>query len=143
MPLEKLALLCRFKLWARFRPSRHPSFYLSHSQFGEDMAVRALVGDRRSGTYVDIGAHHPVYCSNTYHFYCKGWRGLNVDAQPGSMEAFRVLRPGDINVEVAVGPTSGERLVFHRFDAPTLNTFDAAAAQEHVRTSRARLLGTD
>jgi hypothetical protein len=59
------------------------------------------------------------------------------------MEAFRVLRPGDINVEVAVGPTSGERLVFHRFDAPTLNTFDAAAAQEHVRTSRARLLGTD
>jgi hypothetical protein len=40
--------------------------------------------------------------SNNYRLYQKGWMGLNIDANPGSMAVFKRLHPRDINVEVAV-----------------------------------------
>lgn len=133
-------LKARFKLWAPWRADRHPSFYLSHSQFGEDMVVRAIFGDRRHGTFVDLGAHHPVYFSNTYHFYRKGWRGLNVDALPGSMELFKLLRPYDINVEAALAPHPGQTLTYFLFDQPAYNTLDPQTAEMLVRDQRAKLV---
>lgn len=105
------------------------SAWLSHSQFGEDMVLRGLLPPG-PGFYVDVGAHHPVHFSNTYHFYCRGWRGLNVDAAPGSMEAFRRIRPRDINVEAAVGPRDGDTLEFFRFEEGALGTFDSQMAQQ-------------
>lgn len=70
----------------------------SYSQEGEDVVLRRLFDSQPSGFYVDIGAHHPVRLSNRYYFYRCGWRGLSVDAAPGSMEMFRRLRPRDIAV---------------------------------------------
>jgi FkbM family methyltransferase len=105
------------------------------------MAVRALFGERLDGTYVDIGAHHPVYYSNTCHFYRKGWRGLNVDALPGAMDAFRILRPEDINIEACIVPTLGQTLTLHIFEDAALCTVDAALAAERQRHGK-RLLAT-
>ncbi len=70
MPLSnRIKNWCRFQLYVPFRLNRFPSYHLSCSQFGEDMIVRHLLADIQTGFYVDIGAHHPVYYSNTYHFY--------------------------------------------------------------------------
>ena len=71
----------------------------SYSQEGEDMILKRLFGGQKFGFYVDVGAHHPKRFSNTYYFYKKGWRGINIDAMPGSMIAFDKLRPRDINIE--------------------------------------------
>jgi FkbM family methyltransferase len=138
-PLHKLMLHARFRLWAPVRANRHASFYTSHSQFGEDMVVRALLGDRR-GIYVDIGAHHPVFYSNTYHFYRTGWRGINIDATPGSMEAFRALRPRDVNLEVCLAPRGGEEVEFVSFDLGAYNTLDAARAEAVASSGAARVV---
>ena len=35
-------------------------------------------------------------------FYKKGWRGINIDALPGSMDLFNKVRPNDINLEGAL-----------------------------------------
>jgi FkbM family methyltransferase len=137
--LDALRLKGRFRWWAPLRAGRFPSFYDSHSQFGEDMVVRALLGDRTHGTFVDVGAHHPVYYSNTYYFYRRGWRGLNIDALPNSMDAFRVLRPEDQNVEACVAPTSGETVTLYRFEDTALTTIDPAAARSHEASGK-RLL---
>jgi FkbM family methyltransferase len=134
--LDALQLRARFEWWAPLRSGRFPSFHDSHSQFGEDMVVRGLVGDRAIGTFVDIGAHHPVYLSNTYHFYRKGWRGLNIDALPGSMDPFRVLRPEDINVEACIAPTSGETRTLYIFEDMALTTTDANVAEEQQAHGR-------
>ena len=40
--------------------------------------------------------------SNTYFFYLRGWRGMNIDAMPGCMDPFRRRRPEDINLECAL-----------------------------------------
>jgi FkbM family methyltransferase len=96
------------------------NFYFS--QEGEDILLQRLFGDRNSGLFVDIGAHHPKRFSNTYALYARGWRGINVDATPGSMEAFKKSRPEDRNLECGVGNSEGE-LPFYEFEEPALNTF--------------------
>ena len=89
----------------------YESEVLTFSQAGEDLVVRNFFYDRLSrggkGFFVDIGAYHPYRHSNTYYLYRAGWRGLNIDARPGSMKLFNKLRPEDINLEVAVGETEG------------------------------------
>ena len=123
--VKKSLLKLKFLVWARLKANLYPSFYHSHSQFGEDMVVRFLTNDIKKGFYVDIGAHHPVYYSNTNHFYCKGWQGINIDGTPGTMDIFNVLRSRDINLELLLSPENKEESVeFYMFDQPALNTFD-------------------
>jgi len=109
-----------------------------YSQEGEDMILQRVFGQRREGFFVDVGAHHPFRYSNTYLFYKKGWRGINIDATPGSMHEFKKYRPADINLEVAVSQTPGE-FCFYLFDDPAYNTFDANAA-EKAQLAGAKLL---
>jgi FkbM family methyltransferase len=111
---------------------------LSFAQEGEDMVLRRLFEGRGTGTYVDVGAHHPWRFSNTYWFYRQGWSGLNIDATPGSMHAFRRARPRDRNVEAAVAGAA-RTITFFAFDEPAMNTFDPAAV-EHAKAAGCRVV---
>lgn len=101
----------------------------SYSQEGEDLIVGRLLGQARSGFYVDVGSHHPFRFSNTYLLYLKGWRGLCVDPLPGSSALFRRWRKHDIAIEMGV---SGEpsTMDYFMFNEPALNSFDAALSRE-------------
>lgn len=107
-------------------PDFRPNFCFG--QDGEDLILDRMLERQPSGFYVDVGAHHPVRFSNTYLFYRRGWRGINIDAQPGSMKIFERMRPRDINIECGVAAIPG-RLMYYRFNEPALNTFDASEAQ--------------
>jgi FkbM family methyltransferase len=106
----------------------------SYSQEGEDLILERFLEFRPSGFYVDVGAHHPMRFSNTYRLYRRGWRGLNIDANPGSMALFQKMRPKDINIEAAVS-SIGQELIYYRFNESALNTFRKELALE--RTSKA------
>lgn len=96
---------------------------LSFSQEGEDILLNRIISNIEiKGFFIDIGAHHPKKFSNTYLLYKAGWCGINIDAMPGSMEAFRALRPKDINLEVPLSDKI-EQLEYHVFNFPELNTF--------------------
>jgi FkbM family methyltransferase len=122
------------------------SFY---SQFGEDAfvysyflgqtwTVKAQMCLPANGTYIEIGAYSPTECSNTYAFYKRGWRGINVDAAPGVMDSFKVVRCRDVNLNVAVGSQPG-KIPFFCWGVPSVfNTADPDIALE-----RARSLGRD
>src|SRR5581483_2050578 len=86
-----------------------------YSQEGEDLIASRLFDGKANGFFVDVGAHHPIRHSNTYLLYRRGWRGINIDATPGSMAAFRRLRPEDINIEclVANDPSSRRFYTFN------------------------------
>ena len=99
-----------------------------YGQDGEDLILNRLLDGQALGFYVDVGAHHPVRFSNTYLFYQRGWRGINIDAMPGSMKKFNKVRPRDINIKCGVAGKAG-KLMYHRFNEPALNTFDAAEAE--------------
>jgi FkbM family methyltransferase len=107
----------------------------SFSQEGEDRVLDRYFGNRNDGFYVDVGAHHPHRFSNTYLFYKRGWRGINIDAMPGSMKPFKFMRPRDVNLEVGVG-SDDSVAKFHVFSEPAFNTFDENLARQHEREGR-------
>ena len=98
------------------------------SQGGEDATLLALFRDKmeskQKGVYVDIGAFHPVEHSNTYLFYRENWRGINIDARPGSMDIFKKIRPEDINLEIGIGPEQTKKIFYEVIDHPAMNSFD-------------------
>ncbi|RZK27237.1 MAG: FkbM family methyltransferase [Flavobacterium sp.] len=100
---------------------------ISYSQEGEDLILARIFGEKKNGRFVDVGAHHPKKYSNTYKFYLSGWRGINIDAMPGSMISFQKYRPEDINIEAGVACNKGE-LTYYIFNEPALNTFDKVEA---------------
>jgi FkbM family methyltransferase len=110
-----------------------------YSQEGEDLVVARVLDDKPNGFYVDVGAHHPTRHSNTYLFYRRGWRGINIDAAPGSMDEFKRLRPRDINIESLVGlETVPQR--FYIFNEPALNTASKELAKErHTQNPQYRV----
>jgi len=107
---------------------------LSYSQEGEDLLLARILGEMKitTGFFVDIGAHHPTRYSNTYYFYRRGWRGINVDALPGTKKLFQHLRPRDITVECGVGSQEGV-LKYFSFNEPALNTFSGQEAKKKER----------
>lgn len=87
----------------RYRKTFLTNFLRIHySQFGEDVALKQLIGRQADGFYVDVGCYHPKKFSNTYFLYRRGWSGINVDMEAHKIELFRLARPRDENVVAAV-----------------------------------------
>ncbi len=103
----------------------------SYSQEGEDLVLARILGSLNitTGFFVDIGAHHPVRFSNTYYFYRRGWRGINVDALPGTKKLFERMRSRDITIECGVGIQQG-LLKYFAFNESALNTFSEQEANK-------------
>lgn len=106
-------------------PAHKP--HLSYSQQGEDLTLLRLLGNKAEGFFVDVGAFHPIKYSNTYIFYNKGWRGINVEPNPDVQKEFKKHRPGDMTLNTAVG-SSAAKLSYYKFNHPAVNSFSA----EHV-----------
>ena len=114
---------------------------IGYSQEGEDIVIDRFLNYKKSGFFIDIGAHHPIYLSNTYRFYLRGWRGINVDAMPGSMKIFNKIRPFDINIEVPVSDKE-EVLRYYIFNDPALNTFSEEEATKKNNLGNYRITQT-
>lgn len=112
---------------------------LSYAQEGEDLLLDRIFGTKKNGFYVDVGAHHPRKFSNTYIFYKKGWRGINIDVLPGSMDAFKKERPEDINLEIGISDTD-EELEYFMFNQPAINTFSHIEAERKLKFDRYHLV---
>lgn len=103
----------------------------SYAQFGEDLILRSFFPLKKNGFFVDIGAFHPKFISNTYFFYKRGWRGINIDPTPKSMKLFRKRRPRDVNLELAISDQE-EELTLYGCSSPSLNTFSQSMLEERM-----------
>jgi FkbM family methyltransferase len=79
----------------------------SYSHANEDLLLDFLIGKKSKGVYVDVGANDPIFGNNTYRFYKRGWRGINIDPNLTSITRLNQLRQGDNNIQVAVSDFSG------------------------------------
>jgi FkbM family methyltransferase len=108
-----------------------------YAQRGEDRTLAALLGRRRRGFYIDVGAWDPVQDSVTKHFYDRGWRGINVEPHPYYSTLLRAARPRDITLPIALGDAPGELdllVIGHTGLAtfePAVADYAAAWAAEH------------
>lgn len=101
----------------------YKKYNTSFSQGGEDALLAGLFCYKKNGFFVDIGAFHPYKYSNTFLFYRKGWRGINIDAAPGSMEEFQKMRPEDTNIEAAISEKPEQLTYYFLGKGNSMNTF--------------------
>lgn len=95
-----------------------------YGQDGEDVFVRLFTDTHYKGFYVDIGAYHPALLSNTKWFYERGWRGVNIDANPMSIKLFNKKRKRDINILSGVSDTEDEMNFYYWGNYSSMNTFN-------------------
>jgi len=106
---------------------------ISYAQNGEDVILRRIFSDKKTGFYVDIGASHPETLSVTKHFYDHGWRGINVEPLKFNYELFLKDRPLDLNLNLAIDIKSGSREFHEVSDYSELSTFSSEAATTLLR----------
>lgn len=113
---------------------------VSYSQCGEDIIIQYVFASMgiRVIRYLDIGAHHPSYLSNTCLFYLKGHRGVCVEPDATLLPAFRRERPGDTLLNIGVAPEQGNA-EFFVMTTPTLNTFSRSEAERFVSYGKERI----
>jgi|SRR5579864_1228169 len=106
---------------------------ISYAQNMEDILLDRLFPEA-AGTFVDVGANHPFQDSNTYYFYLRGWRGVNIEPSPQGHALFMKDRPEDLNLSVAVSDVAGEAPFFEisgNAGLTGLSTLSAAVAEGH------------
>lgn len=97
---------------------------VSYSQCGEDLIINFIFNQLRiyKPTYLDIGAHHPYFLSNTALFYMNGCTGVNIEPDFDLFKEFETQRVNDINLNIGIGEKE-DIIDFYIMDASTLNTF--------------------
>ena len=81
---------------------------LSYTQNMEDTHLAIAFGQRHHGTYIDIGAGHPIADNVSFYFYERGWQGVAVEPQQKLVDLYARLRPRDIAVAALIGTQSGQ-----------------------------------
>lgn len=79
----------------------------THSQYGEDGIIAAIVGmlgTRKTGWAVEIGASDGVTHSNTLALERRGWKCVCVEADSYAVRCLHNNRPEAIIVDAMVGP---------------------------------------
>ena len=69
---------------------------------GEDSILDKWISDISNGFYLDLGSNLPLYASNTYGLYLKGWCGICIDPNPGLKFKYSVLRSKDLFINSAI-----------------------------------------
>ncbi|MFE3871901.1 FkbM family methyltransferase [Flavobacterium sp. ZS1P70] len=107
---------------------------ISFSQCGEDLIVKFIFDclGVNNPTYIDIGAHHPHYISNTALFYKNGCRGINIEPDPTLFKEFLKYRKEDKNLNIGISDWDSE-LDFYIISSPTLNTFSEEEAVKYAQ----------
>ena len=92
----------------------------SYSDFNEDLLIGEILGSNR-GSYVDIGAGHPIIGSNTYYFYKQGWHGITVEPIRFHSLLHRIARKKDTNIHKLIGEDNVSKK-FYEFNPTQYST---------------------
>lgn len=85
-----------------------------------------------SGSYVDIGAGTPIWGSNTYFFYKKGWRGVTVDPIGFNISLHKIVRPRDQKYRSLVSSESSQ-IEFYELIPWELSTTDVNMVLSRIK----------
>ncbi|MDH7462931.1 FkbM family methyltransferase [Chitinophagaceae bacterium 26-R-25] len=110
-----------------------PNSQLTYSQSGEDLILATLFYKKgiTNPTYLDIGANHPTYISNTYYFYMRGSKGVCIEPNPYLAKKIKSKRPKDKVLNIGIGINEAKEADFYLFPykAHGLSTFSKEEAE--------------
>jgi FkbM family methyltransferase len=109
-----------------------PDSQVAYAQSGEDLILAHLFykAGIQHPSYLDIGANHPAFISNSYYFYLRGSTGVCIEPNPYLYKKIKKTRPKDIVINAGVGITEEAEADFYLFpdSAHGLSTFSKAEA---------------
>lgn len=110
---------------------------LSASQSGEDRIISYILSamgiPEEDCVYLDLGANHAKYLSNTYSLYQKGARGVLVEANPALISELKLFRGDDVILNRCISTAGGEFVPFYILSGDGLSTPNKDEAEEAVR----------
>ena len=109
-------------------------FYISYSQFGEDMVLSQIFINKKKGCYVDVGCNRPIEGNNTFKLYLRGWNGINIDGNEKLISQYKKIRKRDINIHSLVS-NSKEPKTFYISDDDRVSTV-SNQFKEWIKTDR-------
>ena len=103
----------------------------SYSDFGEDQIIKTILSECK-GSYLDIGAGHPIIGSNTYLFYKKGWTGITVEPIRFHNILHRIKRRHDTQIRKLIG-NSDKKIKFYEFSPTQYSTVSEAQYSSMIK----------
>ena len=97
---------------------------ISYSFNAVDLIIDYMFKDKDIGTYVDVGAQHPISNNNTYLLFKRGWNGINIDLDRKNIDLFNISRPNDINLNYAISDKEGETDFYFYHESSPINTLN-------------------
>jgi len=107
---------------------------------GEDLLVvgwlRHYQCDLSRIRYIDVGANHPIFLSNTFMLYEAGASGVLIEPDPRQAELLRAKRPRDVVVNAGVAFDHQRSATLFQMTSNGFNTFSRTQADFVVKSSR-------
>jgi FkbM family methyltransferase len=129
------------------KPAVNTDQKISYAQSGEDLIVDFIfkyVLGKPQFTYMDIGAHHATYLSNTALFYTNGMKGISIEPDPILYREIKKVRTNEVCLNVGIGYDFDEdktvSFEFYIMSSRTLNTFSKEEAERLDRTSDYKII---
>ncbi len=91
----------------------YKKFHTSFAKSGIDLQVFQILQQKKTGTYVDVGSHHPILANNTFFFYLRNWRGICIDPNPAFSKLYKSKRPEDIFLNIGISDKSEDVLNYY------------------------------
>ena len=96
----------------------------SYSFGGCDLLIDYIFKSKSLGFYLDVGCQHPISNNNTYKFYKRGWRGINIDLDEKNIRLFDLERPKDTNICKCVSSDISEKNLFFFHSGSPINSLE-------------------
>ena len=110
---------------------------VSSSQSGEDTIIAYILDSLgipfNECTYLDLGANHAKFMSNTYMMYCFGARGVLVEANPKLIAELKEERYGDLILNNCISNDKNINITFYIMSGDGLSTTDYNRVQEIIK----------
>lgn len=96
-----------------------------YSQAKQDEFVLHLID--KAGTYLEIGASHPVSINNTYALEQRGWQGISIDIEASNLQPWNECRQNLLIIADAITyEYESKHYDYLQLDIdPPVNTFKA------------------
>ena len=133
-----------YKIYLYYRLIYKEKYYIkrkTYAQQGEDLFIFNYMKKKKivNGTYVDIGAFHPIKYSNTCLLFNNGWSGLNIDLNQTAIDYFDIVRPKDNNICCAISNKEEKIKVFINSIFSPINTINKKHAKKFNFASKNEL----
>ena len=107
------------------------------SQSGEDMIIEYILERLQISpskiTYLDLGANHAVYLSNTNYFYQRGAKGVLVEANPNLIPELELQRQRDTILHRCISESSGNVEKFYILNKDGLSSPDLQSVKDSIQ----------